>query len=336
MGSLPVSYFDGRTARAHRVTLGLDAGRVTIQGDGIDRDEPLEGVDIADQIGRTPRLVRFHDGAYCEVADLDAFAAILTEQGIARSAVARAERNRGWIAAATVSFVVLLVVAYRFGVPAMADTVATHLPQVALDQIGRHSMDILDRTAFEPSKLPAARQNDIAAAFARLRLANGRPPTQTMVFRDSEGLGANALALPSGVIIVTDGLVTLAKDAREILGVLAHEAGHIERRHGLRQLLQNSTVTLFIAWYVGDVSSLVATAPTLLLQAKYSRDFEREADAYAAEVMRANGISLAHLADILERLENGRSPGRTLKRVTTDYLSSHPTTADRLRMLRGQ
>jgi Zn-dependent protease with chaperone function len=130
--------------------------------------------------------------------------------------------------------------------------------------------------------------------------------------------------------------VTLAKDDREILGVLAHEAGHIERRHGLRQLLQNSTVTLFIAWYVGDVSSLVATAPTLLLQAKYSRDFEREADAYAAEVMRANGISLAHLADILERLESGRSSGRALKRVTTDYLSSHPTTADRLRMLRGQ
>jgi Zn-dependent protease with chaperone function len=336
MRSIPVSYFDGRTAKPHSVLLGIDAGRVTISGDGVERSDPLDAVEITDQIGRTPRLVRFHDGAFCEITDVAAFAALLAEHGIDEGVVSRWERHRGLIVGATVAFVVLLVVAYRYGVPAMADAVATRLPEVALDQIGRHTLDILDKTVFSPSQTPIDRQGTIITAFDRLRLPGGQAPTQTIVFRKSDALGANALALPSGVIIVTDGLVTLAKDDREILGVLAHEAGHVDRRHGLRQLLQNSTVTLFIAWYVGDISSLVATAPTVLLQAKYSRDFEREADGYAADVLRANGISLGHLADILERFESERAPGRPSRRVTTDYLSTHPTTAERLRTLRGQ
>lgn len=334
MGSLPVSYFDGKTARPRAVTLGLEAGRITISGDGLERSEPVEAVEITDQIGRSPRLVRLTDGAFCEITDLGAFAALLAEQGIDHSAVSRWERHRGWIAAATVTFVVVLFLAYRYGVPAVADAVATRLPAVALDQIGRHTLNILDKTVFEASTTPAARQEAIVAAFGRVRLPGGLPPSHHIVFRNSHALGANALALPSGVIIVTDGLVTLAKDDREILGVLAHEAGHVEQRHGIRQLLQNSAITLFVAWYVGDVSSLVASAPTVLLQAKYSRDFEREADAYAAEVLRANGVSLGHLADILERLESQRPSGRAPRSVNPDYLSSHPTTAERLRRLR--
>jgi peptidase M48-like protein len=336
MGSLPVSYFDGKTARIHQVALGLDAGRVTVRGEGVDRDEPLEAVEITDQIGRTPRLVKFADGAHCEVTDVPGFAAVLAGQGITRSVVSRAERHRGWILAATVSFVVLLAVGYRYGVPALAHSVADHLPDVALQQLGRHTLDILDGTVFEPTRLPVQRQNEIVAAFGRLRLATGVTPTERLTFRSSERLGANALALPSGVIVLTDGLVTLAKDDREILAVLAHEAGHVERRHGVRQWLQNSVVTLFIAWYVGDISSVVATAPAVLLQAKYSRDFEREADSYAAEVLRANGIPLSYFADILERFETERQGAGSVKGVTIDYLSSHPTTAERLRLLRGQ
>ena len=89
------------------------------------------------------------------------------------------------------------------------------------------------------------------------------------------------MALPSGTLIVTDAFVMLAANDDEIVSVLAHEAGHVEHHHGLRLVFQNSVVALVITWLVGDVSTLLAAAPTALLQAKYSRDFERDADAYA-------------------------------------------------------
>ena len=65
------------------------------------------------------------------------------------------------------------------------------------------------------------------AAFKKLAFPEATRQPYTLVFRKSDAIGANAMALPSGTIVVTDGLVTLAEDDREILGVLAHEAGHV-------------------------------------------------------------------------------------------------------------
>ncbi len=45
--------------------------------------------------------------------------------------------------------------------------------------------------------------------------------------------GANAFALPGGVLFMTDALVALAEPAA-ILGVLAHELGHVQQRHATR------------------------------------------------------------------------------------------------------
>ena len=334
--SVPAIYFDGRTARAYPVTIDLAAGRMTVTGTVVARDETIDAVEITDEIGLTPRLVRFSDGAFCEVTDVAALGVLLDRQGIARSAVSRWERHRGWIAAAIVLFLVTLVVAYRYGVPALAHSVAMNLPAPAVDLIGTHTLAILDRTVFTTSEVPGPRQAEIVAAFGQLRLPDGRAPQYPILFRRSEALGANALALPSGVIIVTDGLVELAKDDREILGVLSHEVGHIDQRHGLRQLLQNSIVTLFVAGYLGDVGGLVASAPTVLLQAKYSRDFEREADGYAADVLNANGIALGHLADILERFGSQKPTDGSPRLTGPDYLSTHPATAERLDFLRRQ
>jgi predicted Zn-dependent protease len=153
------------------------------------------------------------------------------------------------------------------------------------------------------------------------------------VFRNSEAIGANAMALQASTIIVTDGLVQLAQDDREILGVLAHEAGHIDRRHNLRGLIQNSLISMLLALVVGDVSAIAATASSSLLEASYSRDLEREADAYAIEILRANRIPLKHLADMLRRLET--SAGIVGTSSALRYLSTHPATDERIRQLSG-
>jgi predicted Zn-dependent protease len=100
----------------------------------------------------------------------------------------------------------------------------------------------------------------------------------------------------------------------------------------MRMVLQGSAVGMFLTFYIGDVSTLLAAAPAALLQARYSRGMENEADAYGAEMLRENGLSPVLLASMLERLE--KSHRREGDQVP-DYLSSHPDTAARIRALRG-
>jgi predicted Zn-dependent protease len=89
-------------------------------------------------------------------------------------------------------------------------------------------------------------------------------------------------------------------------------------------------VTLFVVWFLADINPIAVAAPAALLQTRYSRDFEREADAYAVELLSGAGIHAGHLADILERMST-----RTAGGLLPDYLSTHPPTAERLQALRA-
>jgi Zn-dependent protease with chaperone function len=212
----------------------------------------------------------------------------------------------------------------------MAESAAQRMPRSALDQVSAQVLSGLDRLLLEPSQLSGEERFAIYQEYLRLRL----PPDVAikLEFRSSPSIGANAFALPSGTVVVTDELVRLSKRPEEVIAVLAHEAGHVDRRHGLRNMIQSSVVSLFITWYIGDVSALAAAAPTALLEARYSRDLEREADDYAVQLLTESGIRAGTLADILERLrdEDGGSDEGAFA-----YLASHPPTAERIAVLRG-
>jgi Zn-dependent protease with chaperone function len=335
MEAIPAVYFDGRTSRPRSVGLAMADGRVRVQGDGVDLDLPLGAAVVLPPLGRTPRLVRFPDGGFCEVADLAAFNRMAIRAGLASSAVDRFERSWRWIVAACAAFVLIVVSAYVYGVPAAARVIADRLPESAVVTLSRQALGLFDRTVFDPSEVPESRQAALRAGLAALDLpGRARGQTYALEFRRADSIGANAVALPAGTIVMTDALVDLAQDDRELLAVAAHEAGHIDRRHGLRLALQSSIVGLLVTWYVGDISSLAAGAPSALLEAGYSRDFERDADAYAADVLKRSGISVAHFADILERLDaSHRASGSG---TVVDYLSSHPATMDRIAWLRSR
>ena len=77
---------------------------------------------------------------------------------------------------------------------------------------------------------------------------------------------------------------------------------------------------------------LLAAAPAALLQARYSRGMESEADTWGAAMLRENGMSPGLLASILERLESAHR-GKGID--VPEYLNSHPETEARIRALRG-
>ena len=227
--------------------------------------------------------------------------------------------------------ILVLIAAYRYGIPLLAGLVATQVPARVTERLSSVVLGVLDTEMFAPTEIPRAQQDRIASAFGRLELPDDVPRDRyRILFRKSDQLGANAVALPSGTIVVTDGLVRLVADDREIIGVLAHEAGHVNGRHGLRQVLQNSFAGFLIAWFIGDLSTIAAAAPAALIEANYSRELEREADAFAVEVLRTNGIAVRHFGDILRRLE--QESGSTAP-AAFQYLSSHPATSERLKRL---
>jgi Zn-dependent protease with chaperone function len=335
MSGVSARYFNGREATPYVVTLDIDAGVVSVTGSGIERRERLDAIHISEVLGNSPRLIRFSDGAFCEVTDHETLRALFAKHGVSPSRVSQWESSFGWIAAGAAAFMLALIVGYLYGIPMVAKVVADRVPAGATNRLSTEVLAFFDGRLFVPSELPRSRQQQLESAFRGLALpATARHSSYALQFRKSDIIGANALALPSGTIIVTDGLVELARDDREILAVLAHEAGHVDHRHGLRSILQNSIIGLVIAWFIGDVSSIAAAAPTALLEANYSRELEREADVYAVEVLRANRIPVSHFAEILRRLDlSADGPEST---SAFEYLSSHPTTPERIRLLAEQ
>lgn len=149
-------------------------------------------------------------------------------------------------------------------------------------------------------------------------------------FRDGGSIGANALALPSGVVVLTDQLEQLATSDDQLRGVFAHEVGHLVNRHAMRMLVQSSASTLFLVGLLGDasaVSSLATAAPSVLVSAAYSRDFERNADAFAFRWMSAHRVDPQALGELLLRLDaqQGGDQG--------GYLASHPALRERLKAM---
>jgi len=335
LGHVPAIYFDGQHSTPHSVIVALQPSMIVVSGAGVSRSAPLHEVDITEGPGATPRLIRFRDGAFCEVENAAALETLLSASRITPRRVTRWEGRLWWVTVSAVLFVAGLIAGYRYAVPALAIVAAEQVPDPVVDLISREVLSALDKQVFEATVVPPDRQAQLVERFGRLRFPSvADSNAYDIIFRKSELLGPNAMALPSGTLVITDALVALAQKDEEIIAVLAHEAGHVVRRHGLRQLFQNSVVALAITWLVGDVSVLAAAAPTALLQANYSRDLEREADSHAVDVLRINNISLEHFALILERLEksareDGRAGGGAL-----GYLSSHPVTSERIERVR--
>lgn len=340
MPVVAADYYDGKSARAHGVNLSLSAGMLVVEGDGINRRDPLHTLRVSEPMGAAPRLIKFADGAHCEVRDHAALAVLLEAGGHRDSWVVRLQSRWRWALAAVIITVAGVAAGYRWGLPAASEWIAFKLPDKALAQMGESTLAFLDKNVLSPSALPAARQQSLLRAFEGLDVPNGTGADHRIIFRNGRAFGANAFALPDGSIVVTDQLVFLAGHDQEIIAVLAHELGHLSRRHSLRMLIQGSIVGFVVTWYLGDVSNVAAGLPTLLLQSRYSRDHEREADAYAAAMLEANGISPSRLADILEKMEQAHVSKTCGDDCEQDdafgaYMSSHPATRERIKALGG-
>ena len=350
MGSFPADYFDGRESTRHRVEVVVTGATLLVRGANVLREEDVAAARVEPRVGSLPVRIALPGGAVL-LADADAVAAALPVPRAAGLAH-RLESHLGVVFASIAGIALALWFGYRDGVPWLARKVADEIPPAMESQIAEEGMKSLDRTVFRPTTMEPQRQARLREAFGRL--ASGLDPAARgarLEFRDGGWIGANAFALPGGVVVLTDQLASLLDD-EHVLAVLAHELGHLHYRHGTRNILQDSIVGLASMALLGDASSvshIAATLPTAILHTGYSRDFEREADGFAFTLLKRTGRSPRLLGEALATLEKRRDEpqGETGCRVPgappreerprgpraedLGYLSTHPPTADRIR-----
>lgn len=332
-------FYNGTESRGHRARIEVKDEMVSVHGDEglLLGPVPLNDVDVTDRIANTPRHVRFADGSMFETSDNGAVDRLLTRSG---AWIHQLESRLVYVVVATLVVTVLVFYAVRDGVPAIADAAANAVPPAAADKLGTKSMEILDSRILKPSQLSEQRKQALNDYFQRFISPSEGEPVE-VIFRGGGYIGANALALPNGKIIFTDELVNLSENDQQLAAIFAHELGHVRLKHGIRQALRASALTIGIAVILGDVSSLSSMAvaiPVILTESGYSREFEREADGFAIERMQAWGIPGQQFASILALLDHDAlCDGKPCddEASVTGYLASHPATSDRIRRIQS-
>lgn len=330
------TYFDGQTTQRRPVALTVHKGVVAMNGDGIRRSIKISRLDISERLEHAPRILRLPGGGCIEIAD-SRLNSLLAANGYRDPWVVRWQRHWPLSLFALISLLALVITGYQWGLPWAADRIAQHLPASVERKIGDEQLRLLDAGYMQPSRLDPVDRARLQRLFSELKQPHGEATAYRLEFRDGR-MGPNAFALPNGVIVVTDQLVTLARSDQAILAVLGHELGHVQRRHSLRRLMQALGVGVLVNLFVGDVSSVLAATPAFLLDQKYSRDFEREADRYAIDMMRANRIPLSPMADLFEKMRGSRAAeqgGRAAQKDAPEYFSSHPGDDERIAKLRA-
>ena len=151
----------------------------------------------------------------------------------------------------------------------------------------------------------------------------------------------NAFAAPSGLIFIHSGLISSMDTEDELLGVIAHEVGHVTNRHLANRIekaakVNIGTVAMVLAGIAlgssgeGELSEAVvagAMAAGVSLNLKFSRENEEEADRLSFNWMKKMGRDPGALLSMLSKmrrisiLKTGKVPA---------YLLTHPDPAQRM------
>lgn len=135
----------------------------------------------------------------------------------------------------------------------------------------------------------------------------------------------NAYALPGGHIVVNSEMIRFCNSPEELAGVLAHELGHVEHRHGLNQLIQQFGLTIILAIATGFETSDLQNVGMSLLNNFFSREDETQADDFALQRLVDSQIDPVCMSAVFNRLaeHSGDRSG------VMNFLSTHPELSKR-------
>ena len=137
------------------------------------------------------------------------------------------------------------------------------------------------------------------------------------VYKDDNDV--NAFALPGGKIFIASGLLKLMGTEAELAGLLGHEVGHAVLSHGYIKYVER-----LAAGAVGNTFGIGFLLKGQL--AENSRTAEKQSDILGTRSLVAGGYAADGVWNVMRVLKSvqGEEGGKV------DYLSSHPSTGDRV------
>jgi Zn-dependent protease with chaperone function len=229
----------------------------------------------------------------------------------------------------TLFLATLIYVAFRWGSEWISSVVADIIPIEVQEKIGEASLKQLEIQELEKTKLPVFTREKIKSHF--LKIVQQDTAHLKILFYDAPY--PNAFALPGNYIVILDSIVKLSQDTityNDVIGVMAHEMGHLHFKHSLKLVIKSGLTAMVISYFIGDVSSFVASITHQLLTLSYSRSYEEEADDYAIYLLKKQKISTLPLAHLLENMSKTYKEESTLPA----FLSTHPVTEERVKKLK--
>jgi len=245
-----------------------------------------------------------------------------------RARLERGQQRR--ILGISVAALASVIAAYVFGIPIVADGVTRLVPPAWETRLGDGARMQIEGMLSNGLGFAACGSDFSTATRAINRFAaevmaeTGSPFTPNVTVVRSPL--TNAFALPGGQVYYFSGLLERTETADEFAGVLAHELGHVVHRHGMEMLIESSATGLLVGFVLGDMTNLsvAAAAGATLIDSRFSREAEHEADAFAGAAGNRLGFSPLALADLLERVAADDTMTRTLA-----LLNTHPLTDER-------
>ena len=162
----------------------------------------------------------------------------------------------------------------------------------------------------------------IGADVSRVSPRQNIPYSFTILGTDT----ANALAAPGGSIFVTRGLLDTIDSDDELAVILAHETGHVTKRHAMQQIGENLLVLGLLTTLKNDKYKNLRTAASLanvLRTLHKSREMEAQADELGLKFAFDAGYDAGGLVHFFDGFDlRGRS-------LLAEYFSTHPTPASR-------
>jgi predicted Zn-dependent protease len=146
----------------------------------------------------------------------------------------------------------------------------------------------------------------------------------------------NAWALPGGKLAINRGLLYQLQSESELAAVLGHEIVHAAARHGAKQQEKGTLLNLGLAVLgvatagsgYGDLAMQGAQIGGALIQTRYGREAELEADRYGMEYMARAGYDprgAVTLQESFVRLAAGKEQGGLAA-----LFASHPPSQERV------
>lgn len=296
------------------------------------------------RIQNSTRFLTLPNGLHFETQDNDQVDQIANLFGFKK--LGDKSKAKGILSMSILALVLLLSwLFFKFGITESTNKVANMIPVEVLVQQGEEAYSNISDVHFTDSKLDSKRIDSLTAQFKTLLPIVDNGFNYQLHIKESKTLGANAFAFPSGDIVVTDGLINLAKDDHEIMAVLLHEIGHVENRHAMRSLVQSSTLLLIAITVSGDLASLstlLVGLPAILLNSNYSRKMESEADLYAIDEMKKRDMKPKKLFHLLSRIaekaaekrkEDNKQGEEKNGKSEQGYFNSHPHLQERIKVL---